>query len=276
MLEMPMRGVQDIYGIDFSGAKKAGNKIWITKGFSDGEEFVIEDCLRARDLLNSGKDIKVCLTAIVNLVKTNPNAVFGFDFPFGLPISLVLAKSWEEFILRFPKKYKSPEEFQKSCRKVCNDKELKRETDRVSHTPFSPYNLRLFRQTYFGISSILSPLVLGDHARILPMQKHTEGKPVILEICPASTLSALGLYGPYKGRSEAHRMARQNILVRLLGPRPFRIRNEKVREKAIENAGGDALDSIIAMTAAFHAVKSNFVTYQGNRNLYAIEGYVFI
>jgi len=101
--------VYTIYGIDFSGAHDAGNKIWITKGVSDGEELVIENCLVARDLLNWGKAIKVCLSAIVDLIKSNPNSVFGFGFPFGLQISLVLSKSWKEFILGFFKKYKSPE-----------------------------------------------------------------------------------------------------------------------------------------------------------------------
>ena len=271
-----MTKLQAIYGIDFSGARDAGNKIWIAKGISDGETLIIEDCYSARDLPKSGKDIKACLTAIVNLIKSNQNAVFGFDFPFGLPISLVREDSWEEFILGFPKNYKNPEELRKTCRKAFNGRELNRETDRESHTPFSPYNLRLFRQTYFGISLILRSLVLGGHARILPMQKCAVGKPVILEICPASTLRASGLYGPYKGRSEAHRMARQSILDRLPGPRPFRIRNEQVREKAIENAGGDALDSIIAATAASHALNGNFVPRKGDRNLYAIEGYVFV
>jgi hypothetical protein len=268
--------LQTIYGIDFSGAQDAGNKIWIAKGISDSVKLIIEDCFRARDLPMSGKDTKACLAAIVNLIKSNQNAVFGFDFPFGLPISLVRENSWEEFILGFPKKYKNPVELRNTCRKAFNNKELKRETDRESHTPFSPYNLRLFRQTYFGISSILSPLVIGDHARILPMQKRAEGKPVVLEICPASTLRASGLYGPYKGRSEAHRMARQSTLDRLPGQRPFRIGNEQVREKAIENAGGDALDSIIASTAAFQASNGNFVPSKGDRNFYAIEGYVFV
>jgi hypothetical protein len=268
--------LQAIYGIDFSGARDAGNKIWIAKGISDGEALIIEDCFRARDLPASGKDIKACLTAIVNLIKSNQYAVFGFDFPFGLPIALVRENSWEEFIWGFPKKYKNPEELRKTCRKAFNDKELKRETDRENHTPFSPYNLRLFRQTYFGISSILSSLVLGDQARILPMQKRAAGKPVVLEICPASTLKAAGLYGTYKGKSEAHRLARQSILDRLPGSCPFRIRNEQVREKAIENAGGDALDSIIAVTVAFFALNGNFVPREGDRNLYAIEGYVFV
>ena len=227
---------QAIYGIDFSGAQDAGNKIWIAKGISDGVKLIIEDCFRARDLPMSGKDLKACLPAIVNLIKSNQNSVFGFDFPFGLPISLVQEDSWEEFILEFPKRYNTPEELRTNCRKAFNDRELKRETNKVSHTPFSPYNLRIFRQTYFGISSILSSLVIGGHARILPMQKRAAGKPVILEICPASTLRDSGLYGPYKGRSAAPRMARQTILDRLPGQRPFRIGNDQVREKAMENA----------------------------------------
>ena len=71
-------------------------------------------------------------------------------------------------------------------------------------------------------------------------------------------------------------MARRSILDRLHSPRPIRIRNIQVRSKAIENAGGDALDSIIAATAAFRAMNSNFIPYQGIINLYAIEGYVFV
>ena len=49
-----------------------------------------------------------------------------------------------------------------------------------------------------------------------------------------------------------------------------------MREKAIEDIGGDALDSIIAATAAFHAMKGDFASRKGDRDLYAIEGYVFV
>ena len=71
-------------------------------------------------------------------------------------------------------------------------------------------------------------------------------------------------------------MARQSILNRLCESRPFRIRNEQVREKAIENVGGDALDSIIAAIAVFQAFNGNFAPREGDRNLYALEGYVFV
>jgi hypothetical protein len=50
-----------IFEIDFSGVKDARKKIWIAKGVTEGEDPVIEDRLKARDLANSGKDIKTSL-----------------------------------------------------------------------------------------------------------------------------------------------------------------------------------------------------------------------
>ena len=78
-----------IFGIDFSGAQDAGKKIWITSGLSVGHGLVVEDCLRARDLPNSRKQLKACLPALLEMVRSNQNAVFGFDFPFGLARSLI-------------------------------------------------------------------------------------------------------------------------------------------------------------------------------------------
>ena len=63
-----------IYGIDFSGAQDAGNKIWIAEGVVKGDSLLIEDCFRARDLQDSGKD--------KDFMKENQDAAFGLDFPF--------------------------------------------------------------------------------------------------------------------------------------------------------------------------------------------------
>src|SRR5512136_3120761 len=129
-----MGGGRAIYGIDFSGAKDAGNKIWIAKCVPVGESLLIKECFRARDLPNSGKRVETCLPALVELIKSNQNAVFGFDFPFGLPAPLVKEMTWEQFVLAFPKKYKSPEAFRGACRQAKKGGELKRQTDRESHT----------------------------------------------------------------------------------------------------------------------------------------------
>ena len=268
---------QAIYGIDFSGAQDAGNKIWIAKGASNGVKLIIEDCLRARDLPTSGKDINACLTAIVNLIKSNQNSVFGFDFPFGLPVSLVREDSWVEFILGFPKKCKNPEKLRATCRKAFNDKELKRETDKVSHTPFSPYNLRLYKQTYYGISKILLPLVRDRGACVLPFQKPVAGKPWILEICPASTLRSLGLNGlPYKGWNSTHRSNRYKIMQEIERTCPIQIEQAEIRHRILTDNGGDALDSVIAAMASLNAIQNEDALISGDNRYWKIEGYVYV
>ena len=190
-----------IYGIDFSGAQDAGNKIWIAEGFPDGESLLVSECYRARDLQDSGKWRDACLPALVNLIKRNPDEIFGFDFPFSLPAPLIKETTWEDFVLEFPKRYRNFEVFHEACRRSNGGHELKRKTDTEAHTPFSRYNLRLFKQTYYGISKVLSPLVREKSACVLPFQEPVAGKPWILEVCPSSTLKHLMERGvpSYKG-----------------------------------------------------------------------------
>jgi hypothetical protein len=52
----------------------------------------------------------------------------------------------------------------------------------------------LFRQTCFGIRSVLAPLVRDGLVSVVPMQRPAADKPWLLEICPASTLKARNLY----------------------------------------------------------------------------------
>ena len=92
--------------------------------------------------------------------QSNRNAVFGLDFPFGLPISLVKEHAWDEFIMAFPSSFPNPDDFKKKCFSKAGNQELRRRTDCEAHTPFSPYNLRLYKQTYYGISKVLFPLIL--------------------------------------------------------------------------------------------------------------------
>jgi hypothetical protein len=62
-----MDAVRCIYGIDFSGAKDAGNRIWMAKGTPDRERLLVSECFRARELTNSGKRIEACLPALVHV-----------------------------------------------------------------------------------------------------------------------------------------------------------------------------------------------------------------
>ena len=267
--------LRQVYGVDFSGAKNAGKKIWVASGVMDGDALRIKDCYWAEDLPGSGRSRDRCLAALRDFIKREQTAVFGLDFPFGLPRDLVEEYAcWEDFVLSFPDRYSSPEAFRRACREADGGRELKRVTDRQSQTPFSPYNLRLYRQTYFGIRDVLHPLVREQLAYVLPMQSALPGKPWVLEICPASTLKQEALYQPYKGRREAHRKAREHIL-REIEEKALSI-PAKSRAEIMADCEGDVLDSVIAAFATFRTLHNPAGLIPEGNDAYKLEGYVYV
>jgi hypothetical protein len=274
---MGVTNYRRICGIDFSGAKDAGKRIWIASGIVEQDGLLIEECYRAKDLPGSGKDRDQCLAVLRDFIGRANACAFGLDFPFGLPQALVKhKKSWEDFVLSFPGDYFAPEEFRRLCREASGGHELKRITDVESQTPFSPYNLRLYRQTYHGIRDVLHPLVRDQLACVLPMQSALSGKPWILEICPASTLKQRGLYSSYKGRTNAHHAARAFVLESLEATGPLSILAQGVRSAILEDRGGDALDSVIAAFATFRALRHPALLTVESSDAYALEGYVYV
>ncbi len=267
---------RQIYGVDFSGASDAGRKIWIASGIIKEGLLHIQVCNQASEFPGANIKLDVCLKALRDFIGGEKDGVFGFDFPFGLPRKLIEERSWEDFVLHFPEIYASPEEFRSKCRKPTMGRELKRITDVENKAPFSPYNLRVYRQTYYGIRCILHPLVKEHLACVLPMQSASPGKPLVLEICPASTLKKLlqvKKLPSYKGTSDQHYKARGLILDELTETNQLLI-PRLIRSTAKDDSGGDALDSIIAAYSAFHAYLNHFKV-ETNEN-YNLEGYVFV
>lgn len=265
-----------VYGVDFSGASDAGKKIWLARGIIEGDSPRIEWCQRGDCLPGSGKRRDRCLVALRELIGKATAAVFGLDFPFGLPQALVAQEDWESFVLSFPERYPSPGAFRHLCREAAGGRELRRATDRESRTPFSPYNLRLYRQTYFGLRDVLHPLVRDGRASVLPMQRALPDRAWLLEICPASTLKREGRYRPYKGRTDEHRAARASILEQLEAADTVSIPDHDVRSAVLEDRGGDALDSVIAALAAFRALRAPTPFTVEDHDTYALEGYVYV
>ncbi len=128
---------------------------------------------------------------------------------------------------------------------------MKRRTDIEAKTPFSPYNLRLYRQTYYGLRDVIAPLVRERSACVLPMQARRSGLASVIEICPASTLKQMNWYRPYKGRSIQHRAARLT-LVRSLQREGVQLATP-LKPILWADPEGDALDSVIAAWAAYRA-----------------------
>jgi hypothetical protein len=264
-----------MYGVDFSGAVRAGHKIWLTGGVLADGGLRIESCRRGAELPGSGPERDRCLAALRDFIGRDPLGVFGLDFPFGLPLELARAATWEGLVGSFARRYPAPDAFRQACRDAAGGRELKRLTDRESRTPFSPYNIRLYRQTYFGIAGLLAPLVDEGAVSVLPMQPPRPGRAWLVEICPASTLKRLGLNEPYKGRGEGRRAARSRILEALARLAPLTL-PAGLRSVIVDDAEGDALDSLLATLAVFRGLNDLEAGAGSSSASYHVEGYVYV
>lgn len=264
-----------VHGVDFSGAENAGTKIWIASGVIEEDVLRIEDCRPAEALPGSDRDRDRCLAALWDFIGKQQVCAFGLDFPFGLPQVLIKEDSWEDFVLSFRDRCFSPKEFREACRTAAGGSELKRVTDRERQTPFSPYNLRLYRQTYFGIRDVLGPLVRKHLAYVLPMQSALLDKPWVFEVCPASTLKQESLYLRYKGRSKEKQVARARVLKGIEEKGALLI-SAALRATVLGDPHGDALDSVVAAFATFRALRNPVCLAIERNDAYALEGYVYV
>lgn len=263
-----------IFGVDFSGAKDAGRKIWITEAAVQDGVLTLSACYPVCELVpDKNKGREVGLEALCRLILSNPCSVFGMDFPFSLPEKLLSAKEWTAFISDFLSEYRSVDDFRKRMRETGGKKELKRLTDIEVKAPFSIYNLRIYRQTYFGIRDVLRPLVISEKVCAVPMQKPDKDRPWLMEICPASTLKKEGLYIGYKGNTPQDEEKRSYITERFI-EKGISV-PEDIRLRIVKNKDGDALDSFIAAYAAYSSVLKLGSIIRDLPGIYLREGYTF-
>jgi hypothetical protein len=267
-----------VHGVDFSGAIDAGSKVWVAIGALVEGTLELEHVCPGKDLHESGTTRDQCLSALQHFIASRPGSALGLDFPFGLPAPLVEEENWGKFVLTFGNRYLDPKQFREACRKAVCGKELKRQTDQERQTPFSPYNLRLYKQTYFGIRDVLAPLVKDQAACILPMQSASPHKPWVLEVCPASTLKQAGLYLHYKdkGKKEKHADDRALIFEKMRESASLLVKAPELRSRVVDDPRGDALDAVIAMLATARALRNLANSPVVLPEAYALEGYVYV
>jgi len=269
-----------ILGIDFSGAADAGRRIWIAIARlsispGTGSAVRVEALHRAADLPGAGPLREESLPALRALLLEQQPCVAGYDFPAGLPRACLPPNTdWTAFLRGFSRDYPAAEVVRERCRQVGGGRDLRRRTDRETRTPFSPYNLRLFRQTYYGIRDLLAPLVLAHGATALPMQAPRPRGLWLLEPCPAALLKRERLYRPYKGRHPQRRAMRRTILRILEQRNGLAFSFRRLRERALADPGGDALDSVLAALAAARAVSDPDRLLPVGQD-YRIEGCVY-
>lgn len=253
-----------IYGVDFSGARDAGRKIWVCGAHIDGDHLRIDALQRAADLFGAVERDSI-YPALAGCIAAAGESVWGMDFPFSLAQTQMRHATWTAFAARFVHDYPTPDDLYHDGKG-----HGRRLTDIHAKTPFAPANLRIYRQTYYGIRDLLAPLALSGRARVLPMQAYQPDQPNLIEVCPASTLKCLKLYHPYKGRGAVLQTARAALLSAL--------REQQVTwtstadESALEDAEGDALDALIAAYAAWKALP---LLNQPPSDSEALEGRVY-
>lgn len=242
-----------ILGIDFSGARDAGSKIWIAEGRKTDRPFVLASCLPAHLLPGSSRATAAAIAALRRHILSEPASIVGCDFPFGLPADQIRAADWRDFAIGFAARFPDPAAFYAICHREADGVEVRRRTDVEHKTPFNSYNLRIHRQTWWGIAHLLAPLVAARSAAVYPQQQLRPGRPVLIEICPACSLKRIGFYPSYKGRTPQHRRARKAILERLIALDLLAPPPPALSGMLLDNAGGDALDAVIGAIAANRA-----------------------
>lgn len=286
-----------VFGVDFSADRaRAGEKLWIAEGVvaaadggtavdADGKPagdadpgFRIVDCRRATGYLGVDRRRAASIPALTRFLGgLEGDAVAGLDFPFGLPAEVVAADAWPAFLRQLPGWADDPQDLaRESEARAALDGDaagLRRATEEPLGA-LSPYDPRLRAQAFYGIRDVLRPLVLADAVRALPMQPLASDRPYLLEVYPAGTLDRLGCHRTrYKSDDEPARARRVENLDALAAAGVEL--PDAVRERAVEDADGDALDAVVAAFAAFQHTRdpSDLQVDDGER---ALEGHIYV
>lgn len=270
-----------VFGVDFSGAKDAGNSIWVAEIDCSGEPKLV-GCTPASERFGVEVGREETHRALTHhLAGLDGDAAAALDFPFALPETVVSADDWVRFLRRFPSQFATPAELQRRCQSRA---ELT-DDDRVQHVrateesvgALSPYNRRLRSQTFYGIRDVLRPLVLADAVRAVPMQELAPERPTLLETYPAAALDSLDgetYRAGYKESSQEGRERREANLDALDAESELTV-SEEVRDRLLGDAGGDGLDAVLAAFAGWRntADPSNLDI---DNERYETEGHIYV
>lgn len=173
----------------------------------------------------------------------------GVDASLGIPARLLPpGLSWFDWLSGAVKLGLSPEEFRVSLQMQSKGKELKRLTDIEARTPFSPYNLRHYRQCYHALRGLALPLAQDPRSTVWPqraMAPLVDGL-TLLEVCPASWLKRRGWYAPYKGRDPVFLVVKERWLSAIEAAYGLTWQNPADRSAVLVDSGGDGLDSLLS------------------------------
>jgi len=290
-----------VFGVDFSAAKDAGSHIWLCRGHPGADGVRIESVDPIVALPGGATDRDAALHSLVQKIVESPRSAWGFDFCFGLPqpVATGIGKGGGAMelsaLLAAVAGCADADEFRRRCVDAAGGAELRRRTDDETATPFSPYNLRTYKQTYHGMIGVLMPLRGRSEIAVLPFDRlpdttDTSGKRLpfhhaasgraphiyLMEVCPASVLTALRYPSQgYKGGDEDNRRQRQELLLRLVNDGLVRPAARDLRNRIVDNESGDALDAVLAAVGTWRGYRGVDHAALRADPVYAAEGFVY-
>jgi hypothetical protein len=262
-----------VVGIDFSGAKDAGNHIWMSTGTKSGGHLRIDHCVKAKHYFGCQSSKNKIYDELVNWIDSSQNITIGIDFPFSVPETVANvvfnANTWKEMANNNIWMNIPPKTFRDQCKNV--DSSQLRDTDAMNRAD-CPYSIRVYKQTYNGIKNVLRPL-LQQNISIAPII-NTSRDVTILETYPAATLAReKDLFASqYKNGKSA--LSRREHNIRVLSQRSELDISGISYNKVINNESGDALDSIVASLATYRATNTSSLFNHGKKP--SIEGKIFV
>ena len=149
------------YGVDFSGARQAGRNTWVARVEPRGKTHRL--ALASLDRLESlagTAERAGCLAHLVELVTGSDAALWGFDFPFGMPVELFpeLAPWTDQFTFLGEwgeEAYDCGLECIRRARLAAGRMHIRRTTDDDARAPFDAYHYRMIYQTFYGMRDVM-------------------------------------------------------------------------------------------------------------------------
>lgn len=276
--------VRTIYGVDFSGAAEAGRNAWVARCERVGRSAKLTLIgLDPLERLAGASKRELALAWLVKAIRDSRDALWGIDFPFGLPLELGWGE-WSAQLDAVGAWAGTTNAFGLDCcaraMKAVGKLHTRRDTDRETRTPFDCYHYRIVYQMFHGMRDVLLPLRDDPATCVLPFDVTTldTAKRVVAESCPGSTLKRLCLpHSRYK-QSKPGRVAVRYKRVReviLDGLAPLIDINDQHRRTMLNNPGGDALDAAIAAVGTWDAYRRLDAAAIAGHARYTREGLVF-
>ena len=278
------------FGVDFSGAKRAGKTAWVAEVRLDGGRPALTGLAPLGRL--AGDDARgPALAWLADRIARSESALWAMDFPFGLPIELFpspradgspsgrpaqldAVRTWDGGAYAFGLQCVA------RAKETCGVMHPRRLTDVEAKAPFDCTHYRIIYQTFHGMRDVLGPLERTPNTCALPFQwrKLPRAKRVLVECCPASVLKRRGLpHRNYKqangGRLERFRLRNRQAILAWLEARCSVSRH--YRRVMLTDPGGDALDALLCAVGGLDAVLSTDLAAIRAHPRYRREGLIF-